>query len=166
MPLTLRTQQEFRPIQRRSFCYLCAREFVRGDNKNRDHVPPSRLFAPEDRDPALILPSHRNCNSNRSAEDEVIGQLVGVLHGRAMVEHGRLPDVRRTTFPDGSPGIGVVGLALKPIIFRWVTGFHAALYNAGQCQVLDPVSRHSSRAFWRLISQISSEAATHSLTRS
>jgi len=33
------------------------------------------------------------------------------------------------TFPDGSLGVGATGLALKPIIFRWVTGFHAALYN-------------------------------------
>src|SRR5207249_2335699 len=68
-----------------------------------------------------------------------IGQLVGVLHGRQMVAAGRrMPEVVGGSFPDGTIGVGVRGLNLKTIIFRWVRGCHAALYDAplAQCDYL------------------------------
>lgn len=128
MPITLTAQAEFRAVQKRTFCYLCANVFEAGEARNRDHVPPSTLFATPDRQPALILPTHPGCNHNRSAEDEVVGQVVGVLHGRPVAEQGRRPRFVAGSFPDGTRGVGS-NLAMKPIIFRWVCGFHAALYN-------------------------------------
>ena len=41
MPIELRTQQAVRPTQELAFCYLCGLPFQDGDQKNRDHVPPS-----------------------------------------------------------------------------------------------------------------------------
>jgi hypothetical protein len=128
LAITLTTQNQFRAVQRRSFCYLCAETFRDGDNINRDHVPPSRLFAQADREPSLWLPTHGQCNSNRSADDEVITQLIGNLHGRPIAERGRQPRFAAGTFPDGTLGVGAA-LQLRPIIFRWVCGFHAALYD-------------------------------------
>ncbi len=98
------------------------------DQKNRDHIPPSRLFAKADREPSLWLPTHEQCNQNRSAEDEVIAQLIGTLHGRPITEQGRKPRFAAGTFPDGTLGLGAA-IQLRPIIFRWVCGFHAALYD-------------------------------------
>src|SRR5271165_6937203 len=43
------------------FCYLCGRDFVAGDSRNRDYVPPQSIFAPADREP-LWLPAHTACN--------------------------------------------------------------------------------------------------------
>lgn len=128
MAITLTTQNHFRAVQRRSFCYLCAEAFRDGDNTNRDHVPPSRLFANVDREPSLWLPTHVECNSNRSADDEIITQLIGMLHGRPLAERGRQPRFAGSTFPDGTRGFGAA-LQFRPIIFRWVCGFHAALYD-------------------------------------
>ncbi len=125
----LATQAQFQAVLKRTFCYLCARSFQSGEAQNRDHVPPSKLFAAADRSPALILPTHVACNHARSAEDEVITQLVGVLHGRPIARRGRKPKFVIGTFPDGSLGIGASSVDLKTIIFRWVCGFHAALYH-------------------------------------
>jgi hypothetical protein len=129
MPIQLTTQSALRGVQNLAFCYLCAHPFESGEERNRDHVPPSTLFNSADRDTPLILPTHPRCNHGRSAEDELIGQLVGVLHGRVMVPQGRRPDIVRGSFPDGSLGLGATGVALKAIIWRWVCGFHAALYD-------------------------------------
>ena len=128
MPIKLTSQAEFQTARKQEFCYLCERVFKPGEVRNRDHVPTSALFAVADSQPALILPTHRACNHRRSAEDEVIGQLVGVLHGRPIAEHGRKPKLLPGRFADGSSGVGT-SLQVNPIIFRWVRGFHAALYN-------------------------------------
>jgi len=44
VPIELRTQQAVRPAQKLAFCYLCGKPFQDGDQKNRDHVPPSAIF--------------------------------------------------------------------------------------------------------------------------
>src|SRR2546421_10460584 len=126
--ISLTKQSDFRIVQKRSFCYLCAKTFCVGDSKDRDHVPPSQLFATTDREPSLWLPTHKQCNGNRSAEDEVIAQFVGMVHGRPIAERGRKPKFAAGKFPDGTLGVGAA-IPLRPIIFRWVCGFHAALYD-------------------------------------
>jgi hypothetical protein len=123
------SQREFRQIQQLNFCYLCARTFEAGQVRNRDHVPNTAIFAVEDREPALILPTHARCNHDRAAEDEVITQLLGVLRGRKMVAQARRPKLAGGQFPDGTSGIGALGIPLRDMIFRWVVGFHAALYR-------------------------------------
>lgn len=129
MAKQLITQANFQAARRHTFCYLCTRSFKPDERRDRDHVPPKALFGSADRQPALVLPSHVACNAARSPDDEVITQLMGVLHGRPIAPHGRKPKFAAGTFPDGSLGVGVGGLQLKEIIFRWVCGFHAALYG-------------------------------------
>jgi len=133
--IQLESQRDLRVIQKLPFCYLCAREFRPGEVKNRDHVPPSSLFAVKDRDFPLILPTHDKCNHRQSAADELIGQVVGVLHGRPLAENARQPRLAAGSFEDGSFGYGALGLDLSGIIWRWVRAFHAALYRSpiGRC---------------------------------
>ena len=135
--MLLDSQRAFREVRTLASCYLCALAIERDQESDRDHVPNSAIFAPEDRQPALILPTHRACNHNRSGLDEIITQLVAVLRGRAMAPHGRLPRMAHGTFTDGEIGLGVRDLQLRGIIFRWVAGFHAALYR----EALGPSSR-------------------------
>ena len=78
----LSTQVAFRPVQSLAFCYLCGEGFSEHAEKTRDHIPPKSIFAPEDREPPLILPTHRNCNEAQSGYDEVVGQLIAAIHGK------------------------------------------------------------------------------------
>jgi hypothetical protein len=76
-------------------------------------VPLSGLFALADRDPLLILPTHRECNQKRSPQDQVIGQLVGVLRGRQVnPSHNKLR-VSVGQFEDGKPAAAVRDLDIK-----------------------------------------------------
>lgn len=129
MARQLITEADFNAARRQTFCYLCARSFQPRERPNGDHVPPKNLFGGADRQPALVLPAHVACNAARSAADEVITQLVGVLHGRPIAPRGRKPKFAWGTFPGGSIGVAAGGLHFKETIFRWVSGFHAALYS-------------------------------------
>ena len=129
MPVILDTQKAMRDVQRLSFCYLCGGNFDRTEKSNPDHVPPSGLFAVADRDFPLILPTHRKCNESQSANDQVVGQLVGVIHGRRPNPKHKKLRVSLGRFEDGAPAIAVGGLNLRSIIWRWIRGFHAALYR-------------------------------------
>lgn len=118
-----------RDIRNLPFCYLCGKPFCLEETTNADHVPPTGLFAVADRDFPLILPTHRSCNASRSPEDQVVGQLVGMIHGRAHdPQHLKLKLLvgRRQ---DGSLAAAATGIQLRNIIRRWVRGFHAALYR-------------------------------------
>jgi hypothetical protein len=96
--------------------------------RNRDHVPPNAIFAKQDRNHPLILPTHERCNQMESQSDEVIGQIVSLCHGRAPRED-RLrfkPNVVRVD----NRAIGCIrGVQLEKTVWRWVRGFHAALYG-------------------------------------
>ena len=99
------------------------------EERDRDHVPPSGIFALADRNQPLILPTHRLCNSNRSQEDQAVGQLVGVLHGRRVNRKHNKLQIAVGQFKDGSRGAALSGFDVKEPIRRWVRGFHAALYG-------------------------------------
>jgi len=129
MPVILDTQNSMRAARLLRFCYLCGRNFNPAEKVNSDHVPPTGLFAIADRNFPLILPTHQKCNAMRSADDQVVGQLVGVIHGRKPNPTHKKFRVSVGRFKDGSPAIAVRGLDLDHIIWRWVRGFHAALYN-------------------------------------
>jgi hypothetical protein len=136
VPIELRTQQAVRPARELAFCYLCGLPFQDGDQKNRDHVPPSAIFLEADRNFPLILPTHYLCNHDRHLEDQTIGQLVGILHNQAPdPEHLRM-QLMAGIAVDGQPFVAAGGFDLRAIIRRWVFGFHAALYgeflNVGQ----------------------------------
>lgn len=80
------TQKELRDAGRLDFCYLFGDRFEASSKRSSDHVPPKAIFAKEDRDPPLILPTHHKCNQKRSGEDELIGQIVALLHGKSPPE--------------------------------------------------------------------------------
>lgn len=127
--ISLSTQAEFRPLRDLPFCYLCTGPFEENSprrKRTRDHVPPSAVFLAEDREPALILPAHEACNTGQSAYDEQIAHLVRLLHGKPP-PRGKL-DVRVSTAYIGER-VGGVSLDFKSIVWKWVRGFHAALYR-------------------------------------
>lgn len=123
----LSTQKQFRELQRIPFCYLCAGPITQECVTNREHVIAKSLIHASDRNFPLILPSHKRCNEEWSDGDETIGQLVSLLHSEANPSH-------KLAVTDHCPGsevrYGTVsGVPLEPIIWRWVRGFHAALYR-------------------------------------
>ena len=77
----LTSQKDLRLVQRLNFCYLCGDGFDKDSERTKDHVPPEAMFAEADRNFPLIVSAHGSCNWARSPEDEVIGQLVSLLHG-------------------------------------------------------------------------------------
>lgn len=112
-------------VQKLSFCYLCGNEFDKDDKRHRDHVPPKTCFAVRDRDP-LILSSHFKCNSKRSVTDKQIGQLIGLKHGKSPTKRDRALDIKFF----GTAISAVVNFNVPEEIWRWVKGFHAALYRS------------------------------------
>lgn len=128
MPIELLTQQAVRHAQRLRFCYYCGVDFAATDQVNDDHVPPSSVFLPDDRNFPLLLPTHYDCNHGEHLVDQAVGQLVGILHARApRKEHNRLA-VYAGHDTDRQPVAAVGGFDLPRIVRRWISGFHAALY--------------------------------------
>ncbi len=125
--MILDSQKAIHAVHSLPFCYLCGESLA--DPRNDDHVPPSSIFLTDDRNFPLTLPTHVKCNGDRSAEDQVIGQLIGLLHDKAPdAVHNKLK-VKSGPFEDGTPGLVVEGLDLQAIIRRWIRGFHSALYR-------------------------------------
>jgi hypothetical protein len=124
--VSLLRQSDFRSLQNLPFCYLCGRDFVPGDSKNRDHVPPECIFAPLDREP-LWLPAHTTCNSAYRLSDEKIGQLIALRYGKVPINaaHRRLKFAYSRHRDLGA----VVNLDIDGAMWRWIGGFHTALYR-------------------------------------
>lgn len=129
MGISLTSEKDLKAIKHLSFCYLCGQALSSGSKRNKDHIPPSGIFAKADREQPLILPTHTFCNGSRSQEDQTIGQLVGVLHGRRVNQTHNKLKINVGQFVDGSRGAALEGFDLKEAIRRWVRGFHAALYG-------------------------------------
>jgi hypothetical protein len=139
---SLTTQKELQSIQKLGFCYFCGEPFDNEDKSdiNRDHVPPRALFAKPDRTCPLILPSHEECNSSQSQVDEVVGQLVSVLHGRYPTPRNVRLDVDVIVpQPGGVPIAGLKNLNFQSVLIRWIRAFHAALYG----EYLENNTRHA-----------------------
>jgi len=124
--VSLLRQSDFRSVQSLPFCYLCGRDFLAGDSQNRDHVPPQCIFAPADREP-LWLPTHPACNSKYRLLDEKIGQLIALRYGKVPgnAAHHRLKFAYSRHRDLGA----VVNLDIDGAVWRWIGGFHAALYR-------------------------------------
>lgn len=123
--VSLRTQKQFRAVRNLPFCYLCGKTFETDDITNYDHVPPESVFAKVDRIP-LKLKSHLKCNASFELLDEKIGQLIGLKHRQTPSDpnHHRLKFIRSPI-----PGVGAVtNLNVDEAVWRWMRGFHAALY--------------------------------------
>lgn len=125
--------EQLRQAKRIAFCYLCGADLA-PDTRSFDHVLPKSLIAPADRNPPLKLPVHYLCNQAQSVDDEVIGQLVSLLHGK--VPSRRRQRFEAAEFHNPAEGTmhGVREIPLQRIVWRWISGFHAALYK----EWLDP----------------------------
>lgn len=122
------TQKDLSRVQKLPFCYLCGKPLTRVDN-TRDHVPPESIFAKEHRNTPLVLPVHQQCNQDQSGYDEIIGQLIAVRHGKfPKAEHSRL-QLEVYKFNNKEPMLGIAGIRIESVIWRWIRGFHAALYH-------------------------------------
>lgn len=119
----LSSSNHFRSAQNLDFCYLCSQPLKGSGAPNRDHVPPQAVFLERDRNPALWLPTHTDCNLSQSREDDKIGQLMKLLHRKQPSN----PNHRVLKY-DYDLG-AVDGIDIERIVFRWVRGFHAALYG-------------------------------------
>ncbi len=125
--VALLTQKDFRGVRELPFCYLCGKGFLPADETNRDHVPPQKLFAETDRQPALILKTHKACNSAQSTADNKIGQLL-------KLKRGKIPSnpsdriLEFALFPRQGMG-AVMNVAIDEVVWRWIRGLHAALYR-------------------------------------
>lgn len=128
--IAILTEHDLKRCFELPFCYLCGKSFVAGDDTNRDHVPPSAIFAKPDRIQPLILPTHKACNESNANYDEQVGQLVSVLHTPPTSKR-QLNRLAIKLFRNGSSPVPVAGVQidLTKIVFRWLRGFHAAIYR-------------------------------------
>lgn len=123
------TQASVRPAQDLPFCYLCGQSISAGEN-HPDHVPPKAIFSLVDRDFPLKVAAHKECNNPQSQQDEVIGQLIAAVHGKhPRPERARLKKSVFTISDTDTPFLGFIGTNLAGQIWRWIRGFHAALYS-------------------------------------
>lgn len=120
---TIVSHQHRQAVRNLSFCYLCGAEFTTQDEADRDHVPPECVFAKEDREP-LILRTHRSCNSAHKLTDEKIGQLIALRRGAAPAAENR-----RLVAKQLDAGVAIWNLDVDAAVWRWISGFHAALYR-------------------------------------
>lgn len=123
------TQASVRPARDLPFCYLCGQSINEGENHS-DHVPPKAIFSLADRDFPLKVAAHEKCNNPQSQQDEVIGQLIAVIHGKhPKPERARLKMSMFKTPDSDTPFLAFIGTNLVGQIWRWIRGFHAALYS-------------------------------------
>ena len=123
--ILLETNKHFRGVRDLPFCYLCGNEFDPGDAVDRDHVPPRSAFNARDREPPLKLKTHKSCHSSLSDEDKRIGQLISL---RRRERPRSLRDQALKIVKRGETA-AVVNINIDTSVWRWVRGFHAALYR-------------------------------------
>jgi hypothetical protein len=124
--VSLTAQKDFQTLRKLTFCYLCGKDFDAGDDIDRDHVPAQSAIAKRDREP-LLLPTHVHCNRAYHLSDEKVGQLIALRRGEVPRK-----EVRRLRFavsPRGTQG-AVINVDLDKAVWRWIAGFHAALYRS------------------------------------
>lgn len=128
----IENQRAIRECSKLPFCYLCGKTWAESGLKpTRDHVPPKAIFATEDRAVTpLILPVHCKCNIDQSIGDEIIGQLVSVLRAKYPDPQNIKLKVGVVPGAQGDDPLAVLhGPDLRPLVWRIIKGFHAALYR-------------------------------------
>ncbi len=130
MPI-IESQAGLRACQNLPFCYLCGELFQDDDKTTRDHVPPKSIFAASHRTNPLILRVHEACNQRESIGDEVLGQLVAVLHKKYPErDRMKLNLIRGKHVDTGEEALFLIKETdFRLLIWRYVKGFHAALYR-------------------------------------
>ena len=125
--MALETHRDFQNVATLPFCYWCGNNFAPNDQTNRDHVPPRNGFENTDRTPPLILKTHQGCNSTHSTTDELIGQLVA-LQQNYVTPEPKNRKLRMEIYPGQEFG-AVTNVNVIEAIWRYIRGFHAALYH-------------------------------------
>lgn len=127
--VSISTHQDCRTVQKLPFCYLCGKEFEPGDERTRDHLPPETVFALADKQkgPVLWLPAHKPCNEAEGTTDQKLGQLIGLRRSEVPASR-RDRQLKFTVFPRQALG-AITNLNIDQAIWRWIRGFHAALYR-------------------------------------
>lgn len=124
------TEQQAREVANLDFCYMCGNSFTEANPSTRDHVPPKRIFLPEDRNWPLILPAHEQCNSEYSFSDEQAKGLLNLLHptntGNPPLKTKIIGIVKKGDKPTG---VLLEGLSLGTIVSKILRACHAALYR-------------------------------------
>lgn len=129
---TIVKERDLQGVRKRRFCYLCGQAFGRNEQTNGDHVPPKALFRVTDRSQRpLVLQTHPLCNESQSPSDEIISQLVSLIHTRTGARSQLRKHVRKyRPAPGERPRVVLQGIDLQPIVWRWIRAFHAALYDS------------------------------------
>jgi hypothetical protein len=125
---TLRVHKDFQAVSRLPFCYLCGKRFLDTDRSDGDHVPPKCTFNVRDRNLNVIkLRTHVACNNKYSVNDKKAGQLIALRRG----EGPKSERDRSLEFQISADRtmVGVSNLNVDKAVWRWVRGFHAALYR-------------------------------------
>lgn len=122
----LSVHKDFQNVRKLTFCYLCGRDFGADDVVDGDHVPPSCVFNARDRVNVLKLTTHRKCNGAFSVEDKKAGQLIA-LRRRENTSSARDDALKFGHYP--GLGVALENLNVDAAIWRWIKGFHAALYR-------------------------------------
>lgn len=125
--MIIQTPRNFQDVASLPFCYWCGRLFLPHDAMNGDHVPPKNAFDIPDRTPPLKLKTHITCNSAHKITDELIGQLVGLQRNYVTPDpkHRRL---KMEVYSGQSFG-AVTNVNVIEAVWRYIRGFHAALYR-------------------------------------
>jgi hypothetical protein len=143
MSTTISCQLDARRVwSRAALCYLCgeplpileldAPEFHRkSPDVNRDHVPPEKLFAPADRiDFPLLLRTHVRCNGGESQNDQKMAELFRSIWNSETEADFEALELEWLTDQDGRANSSFWKYDdLPAMVFRWIRGFHYALYN-------------------------------------
>jgi hypothetical protein len=123
----LLTQKQFSGVSALSFCYLCGKNFLPDDVTDRDHNSARGVFASTDRQPALILKSHKACNWAQGIADNKIGQLLKLKRGE--VPSNPKHRILKFTWLPRQAVSAVTNVEVDRAVWRWIRGFHAALYG-------------------------------------
>lgn len=125
----LRCLKDFRPLKTLPFCYLCGQYFNEHDDTDEDHVPPRTVFRKSDRDPPLKLKVHLACHGKYCQTDRQTGQLLAIKTGASLPKSRRDVALNLVHYPE-LQAVAVDNLDVDSAVWRWVKGFHAALYRA------------------------------------
>jgi len=72
----------------------------------------------------LKLRAHKACNHGHHLNDEKIGQMIALRRREAPRPENRKLHALRT-----NAGAAIINLDVDATVWRWITGFHAALYR-------------------------------------
>jgi hypothetical protein len=115
------------------FCYWCGTRFTEVEELRNepDHLPPKASFDSSDRNFPLKVACHRKCNIERSVADKKSAQVIGGLRGEFPNSTRDIAiKVAPYQFPNQPTPTGVLlNTNWHEEIWRWIRGFHAALYR-------------------------------------